>query len=214
VAISCAPLARAQAYKKQMGWRFKWVSYASDVNSDYHVSFTKDQLKDDGDTVFHTYSAYTRGDERGLGTYTFLDLTPKGRSETGPSYNLTDWVKRHNEYDTNNHVRISMWIGNHLDSSFEIWKGGHTWFWFVADACCSGAAIGAAANQAEAIREACLSIEEMAARRSGSPDASGISNSTVRATQRRRRFSSTDPGWNDLLTNLERYLTRLSSQCV
>jgi predicted dithiol-disulfide oxidoreductase (DUF899 family) len=28
----------------------------------------------------------------------FLDLTPAGR-ETGPNYNLTDWVKRHDEYD-------------------------------------------------------------------------------------------------------------------
>lgn len=29
----------------------------------------------------------------------FLDLTPTGRNETGPNYNLTDWVKRHDEYD-------------------------------------------------------------------------------------------------------------------
>jgi predicted dithiol-disulfide oxidoreductase (DUF899 family) len=27
-------------------------------------------------------------------------LTPKGRNETGPNYNLTDWVKRHDEYDS------------------------------------------------------------------------------------------------------------------
>jgi hypothetical protein len=57
-------------------------------------------------------------------------------------------------------------IGNHLGTSFEIWSGRQTWFWFVVNCRCDGAVIGAAANEAEAIREACLSIEEMAARRS------------------------------------------------
>jgi predicted dithiol-disulfide oxidoreductase (DUF899 family) len=126
MAVSRAPLAEIEAYKKRMGWRFKWVSsYGTDFNRDYHVSFTKDDLakgptyynfevresqtegeahgtsvflKDQSGTVFHTYSTYGRGDERGLGTYMFLDLTPKGRNETGPNYNLTDWVKRHDEY--------------------------------------------------------------------------------------------------------------------
>lgn len=127
VAISRAPLAQIEAYKKRMGWRFKWVSsYGTDFNSDYHVSFTKDDLakgptyynfdvresqtegeapglsvffKDKNGTVFHTYSAYARGDERSLGAYMFLDMTPNGRNETGPNYNLTDWVKRHDEYE-------------------------------------------------------------------------------------------------------------------
>lgn len=126
VAISRAPLAQIEAYKKRMGWHFKWVSsYSTDFNSDYHVSFTKDDIakgptyynfdvresqtegeapglsvfiKDENSSVFHTYSAYARGDERGLGAYMFLDMTPKGRDETGPNYNLTDWVKRHDEY--------------------------------------------------------------------------------------------------------------------
>jgi predicted dithiol-disulfide oxidoreductase (DUF899 family) len=33
----------------------------------------------DGDQVFHTYSAYTRGVEQLFGTYQWLDLTPLGR---------------------------------------------------------------------------------------------------------------------------------------
>jgi predicted dithiol-disulfide oxidoreductase (DUF899 family) len=57
-------------------------------------------VKDETGAVFHTYSAYARGDERGLGAYMFLDLTPKGRNETGPNYNLMDWVRRHDEYGT------------------------------------------------------------------------------------------------------------------
>lgn len=126
VAISRAPLDEIEAYKKRMGWRFDWVSsYGNDFNYDYHVSFRKDELakgkvyynfemtensledlhgtsvffKDGTGAIFHTYSAYARGDERRLGTYMFLDLTPKGRNETGPNFNLTDWVRRHDEYE-------------------------------------------------------------------------------------------------------------------
>jgi predicted dithiol-disulfide oxidoreductase (DUF899 family) len=32
-------------------------------------------------------------------TYVLLDMTPKGRNETGPHFNLSDWVRRHDEYD-------------------------------------------------------------------------------------------------------------------
>ena len=128
VAVSRAPLAEIEAYKKRMGWRFNWISsFNSDFNYDYHVSFKKEDMaagkvyynfemtkatmedlhgtsvfiKDETGAVFHTYSAYARGDERGLGAYMFLDMTPKGRNETGPNYNLTDWVRRHDEYDNN-----------------------------------------------------------------------------------------------------------------
>ena len=45
VAVSRAPLPQIEAFRKRMGWRFKWVSsYGSDFNYDYHVSFTKDEL--------------------------------------------------------------------------------------------------------------------------------------------------------------------------
>lgn len=40
LAISRAPLAKLEAYRKRMGWSFKWVSSAaSDFNYDYNVSF-------------------------------------------------------------------------------------------------------------------------------------------------------------------------------
>jgi len=124
-AVSRATLPEIEAYKKRMGWHFNWVSSnENDFNYDFHVSFKKDDLatgevyynyemfkttmedlhgtsvffKDEDGTIYHTYSAYARGDERGLGTYMFLDLTPKGRNETGPNFNLTDWVRRHDEY--------------------------------------------------------------------------------------------------------------------
>ena len=42
VAVSRAPLAKIEAYKRRMGWQFPWVSsFGSDFNYDYHVSFTQ-----------------------------------------------------------------------------------------------------------------------------------------------------------------------------
>ena len=39
-----------------------------------------------------------------LGAYNDLDLTPKGRDETGPRHDLTDWVGRHDRYDASGSV--------------------------------------------------------------------------------------------------------------
>ena len=39
IAVSRAPFAKLDAYKKRMGWSFPWVSsYENDFNFDYHVS--------------------------------------------------------------------------------------------------------------------------------------------------------------------------------
>jgi predicted dithiol-disulfide oxidoreductase (DUF899 family) len=54
--------------------------------------------KDASGTIFHTNSNYGRGAEEVLSTYMILDLTPKGRNETGPNHNLTDWVRHHDRY--------------------------------------------------------------------------------------------------------------------
>ena len=44
VTISRAPLEKLEAYKKRMGWSFKWVSaFGNDFNRDYHVSFTLEE---------------------------------------------------------------------------------------------------------------------------------------------------------------------------
>src|SRR6059058_6058839 len=44
VVISRAPLTELEAYKKRMGWRFKWLSsYGNDFNFDYHVSATQEE---------------------------------------------------------------------------------------------------------------------------------------------------------------------------
>jgi predicted dithiol-disulfide oxidoreductase (DUF899 family) len=42
---------------------------------------------------------FTRQRDHLITTHMVLDLTPKGRNETGPHHNLMDWVRRHDEYD-------------------------------------------------------------------------------------------------------------------
>jgi predicted dithiol-disulfide oxidoreductase (DUF899 family) len=126
VVASRAPLPKIAAFKQRMGWRFKWVSsYGSDFNSDYHVSFTRDDVakgktyynydlresqsegeapgisvfyKDGTGGIFHTYSAYARGLDMLIGVYNYLDLVPKGRDEEGLSFTM-DWVRHHDRYD-------------------------------------------------------------------------------------------------------------------
>jgi len=127
---SRAPLAQINAFKKRMGWRFKWVSsYGNDFNRDYHVSFTKDEMaggqveynytsqafpseeapgasvfyKDASGAIFHTYSTYGRGLDILVGAYNFLDLVPKGRDEEGLAHTMA-WVRHHDRYDENYQV--------------------------------------------------------------------------------------------------------------
>jgi len=122
VAVSRAVYGKLAAYKKRMGWSFKWVSSAgTDFNFDYHVSFTPEALagekafynytmqnpyvsdregvsvfyKDPAGSVFHTYSAYARGIDMLNVDYHYLDLVPKGRDEGGEG---PFWVRRHDEY--------------------------------------------------------------------------------------------------------------------
>ena len=139
VAITRAPVAKFAPYVKRLGWRFRWASsYGSDFNFDYHVSFTKEELakgsidynyetiddsdyqndelpglsafyKDESGDIFHTYSSYARGLDSLLGTYTFLDLTPKGRNEV----EIMGWVRRHDEYDDAGQQSC---CGSHRDS--------------------------------------------------------------------------------------------------
>jgi predicted dithiol-disulfide oxidoreductase (DUF899 family) len=47
LAVSRAPLPKLEAYKRRMGWSFKWVSsFGSDFNYDLGVSFTPQQVAD------------------------------------------------------------------------------------------------------------------------------------------------------------------------
>ncbi len=53
-AISQAPLAKLQAYKRRMGWTFPWASsFGSDFNFDFNVSITEQQQREG--TVEYNY---------------------------------------------------------------------------------------------------------------------------------------------------------------
>jgi len=48
-AVSRAPLAKIQTYKRRMGWTFPWASsFGSDFNADFHVAFTEQQQREGG----------------------------------------------------------------------------------------------------------------------------------------------------------------------
>lgn len=125
VAISRAPLAKLEAFKRRMGWTFKWLSSGgTDFNFDYHVSFNPDGparagatynyvgktsamtelpgisvfYKDAKGTLFHTYSCYARGLDMMNATYQYLDLVPKGRDEAGQQPHAMAWVRYRDSY--------------------------------------------------------------------------------------------------------------------
>ncbi len=128
LAVSRAPLAEFQAFKERMGWRFKWVSSnGSDFNFDFNVSFSSEQLesgkvnynyksgefpmeeapgasvfsRNEAGEIFHTYSCYGRGLDSLIGSYTYLDLLPKGRDEGELSFPMA-WVRHHDSYGSSN----------------------------------------------------------------------------------------------------------------
>ena len=125
VAISRAPLAKIEAFRKRMGWSFRWVSSSkTDFNYDYQASFTPDAIKsgsvfynyantnmnmsdregasvfykDPSGAVFHTYSTYARGIDMLNGAYHLLDLVPKGRDEERLEFTQS-WVRHHDRYE-------------------------------------------------------------------------------------------------------------------
>ena len=123
VVIARAPLKEIEAFKKRMGWEFKWVSsFKNGFNHDYHVSFTPEEIKsgtlfynyakaemdmderegvsafykDNKGDVFHTYSSFARGIDMLNTTYHFLDLTAKGRDENPDQ--PQNWVRHRDKY--------------------------------------------------------------------------------------------------------------------
>ncbi len=110
VVVSRAPFDKIAPFKRRMEWTFPWYSSAgSDFNYDFHatidervqpvlLNYREEHEVDwsparrgdypgisaflrDGETIFHTYSAFARGTEQAGGTHYFLDLTALGRQE-------------------------------------------------------------------------------------------------------------------------------------
>ena len=68
-AVSRAPLAKLQAYKRRMGWTFPWASsLGGDFNFDFNVSFTEEQQREGGiEYNYRRRRRSTRMDEAGSG---------------------------------------------------------------------------------------------------------------------------------------------------
>ena len=124
VTVSRAPLEKLEAFKKRMGWKFKWLSSLnSDFNWDFQVSFRPEDIekkevyynygkqsfpvnegpgisvffKDTSGNLFHTYSSYSRGLDIFINAYNLLDIVPKGRDETEFSYGM-EWLRHKDRY--------------------------------------------------------------------------------------------------------------------
>ena len=126
VAVSRAPLAEIEAYKKRMGWKFPWVSsFGSDFNFDYNVSFTKEEQAsgkasynfeplpvpaNPADSELPGLSAFYKDDSgEVLHTYSSYGRGPEeiigtlmilDRAPKGRNEKSTmDFVRRHDEYE-------------------------------------------------------------------------------------------------------------------
>jgi predicted dithiol-disulfide oxidoreductase (DUF899 family) len=124
-AVSRAPLAKLEAFRKRMGWTFPWVSSGdTDFNFDYGVAFRPEAqakraksynygtqapgfsdregmsvfYKDAEGGLFHTYSAYSRGIDILNTAYNYLDMAPKGRDEDALEFTQS-WVRYHDRYE-------------------------------------------------------------------------------------------------------------------
>jgi predicted dithiol-disulfide oxidoreductase (DUF899 family) len=124
-AVSRAPVDKIEAFKKRMGWTFEWVSCGADgvFNHDFGAYLSKEDLAKEGNnsnygtrrfniedvpvisvfykdadgSLYHTYSAYSRGLDMLNGAYHYLDLAPKGRDEDKLGYHM-EWVRLRDNY--------------------------------------------------------------------------------------------------------------------
>ena len=120
VAVSRAPIAKIEAFRRRMGWTVPWLSsFGNDFNHTFGVgpaeperdkyqdgeSFGLSVLLRDGNDVYRTYFTSGRGVETLGPVWTLLDLTPFGRQEawedSPEGYPQTPpyaWWRRHDEY--------------------------------------------------------------------------------------------------------------------
>ena len=128
LAISRATLPEIDAFKKRMGWKFKWVSsFGNEFNYDYHVSFSNEErakgkvyynydmidfpseeapgtsvfYKNGAGEIFHTYSSFARGLDPMIRLTTGWISRPKGGTKR-------DWALRWPGYG----IMTNTWMGS------------------------------------------------------------------------------------------------------
>ncbi len=131
-AVSRAPVAKLEAFKRRMQWIFPWVSsFNNDFNYDYHVTLDPDRgysvynyervdihgempglsvFFRDNDLILHSYSTYLRGLDMFLSMYHLLDVAPLGRQEeagNSMSAGESSWIRYHDEYGVEGNRRLT-----------------------------------------------------------------------------------------------------------
>jgi predicted dithiol-disulfide oxidoreductase (DUF899 family) len=83
-AVSRAPFAKLQAYKRRMEWTFPWASsYGGDFNADFHVSFTEKQQREGG--IEYNYRREPAMTDDGIGD----SLTKRGEGPVAENADVT-----------------------------------------------------------------------------------------------------------------------------
>ncbi|MBB5890046.1 DUF899 domain-containing protein [Kutzneria kofuensis] len=97
--VSRAPIEKILPFRERMGWTLPWYSsYGSDFNDDFRATLDKAEqggasvFLRDGDTVFHTYSAFGESMDLVHTVDNYLDLTPLGRGDN------MNWLRHHDRY--------------------------------------------------------------------------------------------------------------------
>jgi predicted dithiol-disulfide oxidoreductase (DUF899 family) len=131
-AISRAPVAKIERFKKRMQWTFPWLSsFQNDFNYDYHVTLDPEKgstvynyktfdyhgelpglsvfFRDNG-VILHSYSTYFRGLDMLLPMYHLLDRTPLGRHEE-QGISMADgeasWIRYHDAYGAEGNLELA-----------------------------------------------------------------------------------------------------------
>jgi predicted dithiol-disulfide oxidoreductase (DUF899 family) len=131
-AVSRAPIAKIETFKRRMQWIFPWVSSSNnDFNYDYHVTLDPDRgstvynyrrfdfrgelpglsvfFRDNG-VILHSYSTYFRGLDMLLPMYHLLDRTPLGRQEdkgNSMAAGEASWIRYHDAYGAEGDRRLT-----------------------------------------------------------------------------------------------------------
>jgi predicted dithiol-disulfide oxidoreductase (DUF899 family) len=83
-AVSRAPLAKLQAYKRRMGWTFPWASsHGGDFNRDFNVSFTEQEQREGA--IEYNYRHEPAWKESGIGD----SLTKRGEGPVAENAVMT-----------------------------------------------------------------------------------------------------------------------------
>jgi predicted dithiol-disulfide oxidoreductase (DUF899 family) len=87
-AVSRAPLAKLQTYKKRMGWTFPWASsWGGDFNADFGVGFTEDQQRQ-GEVAYNFNRGHVKSKKNGIDPNA---VAPEGGAQFAATTG-TDWA--------------------------------------------------------------------------------------------------------------------------